>query len=198
MEIILVRHGESVFNQINTGTSLGRLYTGQYNTPLTAKGMKQALELQENPLFEKLDTIYASDLDRAVETAKLVTKNGAIIQDKRIRERSLGIFEGKFKHDLIKEYENFFKANKLFTRSFTEKAPQGENYTDMAIRAKEFLNELDLKKKKIAIFSHFSCIRVLVMLLCGLTEAETLTLKVENGHPIVLKGEHIGNFEWEK
>lgn len=38
MEIILVRHGESEFNIINNNPSLGRLYTGQYDTPLTEKG----------------------------------------------------------------------------------------------------------------------------------------------------------------
>ena len=84
MEIILTRHGESEFNTINNNPLLGRLYTGQYDTPLTEKGKVQAENLKSNKLFKHLNSIYSSNLSRAIETAYLVTEEDNIIQDLRL------------------------------------------------------------------------------------------------------------------
>lgn len=193
MEIILVRHGESEFNIINNNPSLGRLYTGQYATPLTEKGKMQAKSLKSKQLFENLDSIYSSNLSRAIETAYLVTEADKIIQDTRLSERSLGIFEGKYEHELV-DYKEFIDTTN-FSHSFTDKAPNGENYTEVLKRVTKFFSEFDFEQNKSAIFSHYCCMRVIIMLLTNLTQEETLQLKIKNCQPIVLKGTSVGNFK---
>jgi len=193
LEIILTRHGESEFNTINNNPLLGRLYTGQYDTPLTEKGKVQAENLKNNKLFKHLNSIYSSNLSRAIETAYLVTEEDNIIQDIRLSERSLGVFEGKFKHELV-EYKEFIDTIN-FSHSFTEKSPKGENYTEVLQRVTHFFNEFDFNQNKSAIFSHYCCIRIIIMLLTDLTQEETLKLKIKNCQPIVLKGTSVGKFK---
>jgi len=193
LEIVLVRHGESEFNTINNNPLLGRLYTGQYDTPLTEKGKLQAHSLKNNNLFKNLNSIYSSNLSRAVETAYLVTEENNIIQDIRLSERSLGIFEGKFKHELL-EYTEFIETTN-FSHSFTEKTPKGENYTEVLERVTHFFNEFDFNQNKSAIFSHYCCIRLIIMFLTDLTQKETLQLKIKNCQPILLKGTSVGQFK---
>lgn len=193
MEIILVRHGESEFNTINNNPALGRLYTGQYDTPLTEKGKAQAKSLKSKKTFENLTSIYSSNLSRAMETAYLVTEAENIIQDSRLSERSLGIFEGKFKHELL-DYKEFIDTTN-FSHSFIEKTPNGENYTEVLERVTHFFNEFDFNQTKSAVFSHYCCIRLIIMLLTDLTQEETLQLKIKNCQPIILEGISVGKFK---
>ena len=63
-EIWLVRHGQSTWNVE------GRL-TGWADVPLTALGQRQARALWEWLSAERFDRVLASDLQRAVHTARL-------------------------------------------------------------------------------------------------------------------------------
>lgn len=61
--LILIRHGESAAN-------LARVFAGQTDVPLTEKGHAQAaLTADYLAAHEKVDAVYASDLQRAYETA---------------------------------------------------------------------------------------------------------------------------------
>lgn len=63
---ILIRHGESVAN-------LARVFAGQTDVPLTEKGhIQAALTADYLAAHERVDAIYASDLQRAYDTARHV------------------------------------------------------------------------------------------------------------------------------
>jgi probable phosphoglycerate mutase len=69
----------------------GRL-AGWVNTPLTAKGIEQALAIK--PLLDggRFAGVWSSDLGRAVRTARLAW--GEPRRDPRLREISFGVLEG--------------------------------------------------------------------------------------------------------
>jgi len=88
--IYLVRHGETEWNKI------GRMQ-GHTDIPLNRAGVSQAHELRT--ILDSIDfyAVYASDLKRALDTARILihNKNIKIQRDKDLRERSFGMYEGK-------------------------------------------------------------------------------------------------------
>jgi len=60
--LLLCRHGQTEFNA-------GARFQGQTNTPLSERGRAQARLLASRLAGEHIDVAYASDLDRAKETA---------------------------------------------------------------------------------------------------------------------------------
>ena len=139
MKIVIVRHGQTRGNILNEqGISL---FTGTLNnqdTDLTEKGIEDAKKLANNEIIKSIQKVYCSDLNRAIDTAKLAKPGYELNIDKRLRERSLGDFEGNYPEDLIKneEYKKYFTDNeyKKFRTDFIQKAPNGENYTDIIKR----------------------------------------------------------------
>lgn len=187
MEIVLIRHGESEANAIKEGKD--RIFIGQWDCGLTEKGIRQASELRDNPILKDVDAYFCSDLKRTVDTARLITDRSINI-DKRLRERSLGIFEGKPVEKIKANplYDDYFNNPEYsgFRHGFTVKAPGGENYCDVCARVSSFLNELDNRCEKIVIVSHFCAIRCIIKTVKNLSNEETLGIKVNNCEPIVI------------
>ena len=197
MRIVLVRHGESIMNKIETRLNM---FCGALNVPLTEKGRRQAESIMDSEYILSLDEVYSSDLIRAHETAKLMIQktNLELKVDRRIRERSLGIFEGEFRDELEIKYPEYFKKEDQlkFRRDFVAKAPEGENYTEVCARIMDFFNEFDLSSDlNVGIVSHIHAIRCMLYLLLGLTKEEILKVAVPNSEPIVLEGDALGNFK---
>lgn len=89
-EILLLRHGQS------EGNEQGR-FGGHGPTPLTARGRVQAEAAARAIAAEgPLEAIWASDLHRAVDTARPVAAaTGLALQiTPALRERSVGVFTG--------------------------------------------------------------------------------------------------------
>lgn len=197
MRIVLVRHGESIMNKIESRLNM---FCGALNVPLTEKGRRQAESIMDSEYILSLDEVYSSDLIRAHETAKLMIQktNLELKVDKRIRERSLGIFEGEFRDELEIRYPEYFKKEDQlkFRRDFVAKAPDGENYTDVCARLTDFFSEFDFTSDlKVGIVSHIHAIRCMLYLLLGLTKEEILKVAVPNSEPIVLEGTKLGEFK---
>ena len=109
MKLILIRHGQTQGNILNEQGI--NLFTGALNnkyTDLTEKGIEAAKKLKDNPIIKEISKVYCSDLKRAIDTAKLAKPGYELHIDKRLRERSLGDFEGKYPEDL-EDHENYKK-----------------------------------------------------------------------------------------
>lgn len=92
-EVYLVRHGETMFNQLNK-------VQGWCDSPLTVKGIND-LKVTANALSQvHFDNMYSSDLKRAIDTvhlmknANLVSDIGKIRKLPEFREVFFGTFEG--------------------------------------------------------------------------------------------------------
>ena len=95
-ELIVVRHGETLYNTRNQ-------YQGHSDSPLTADGEAQARALA--PRIHALGTataLYCSDLKRARRTAELIALPGhhRVTPDPLLRERGYGIFEGRSRDEV--------------------------------------------------------------------------------------------------
>ncbi len=185
--MIFVRHGESRANSIN-GAGY-QMFTGQWDCELTEAGEKQAADLAGSPVFDDVDCFFVSDLLRTRQTASYFADPEKTVIDKRLRERSLGAFEGKNVEDVKADplYRKYFTdpAWMNFRHDFTVRAPEGENYSDVCRRTGEFLEEVKQKGyHKIVIVAHFCSIRCMMKQLLGLSEEETVKIRVDQCRPI--------------
>ncbi|MDQ2714760.1 MAG: histidine phosphatase family protein, partial [Chloroflexota bacterium] len=89
MKLLLVRHGA-------TPNNLQERYTGQADVELSTLGEQQALAVGERLAHQTLDTIVASDLKRARDTAQAIAAHHAlpVLEDPNLREIALGSWEG--------------------------------------------------------------------------------------------------------
>ena len=85
--LILIRHGESLWNEKN-------LFTGCVDVPLTPKGVEEAIEAGKRICNIPIDVIYTSSLIRAQMTAML-----AMMQHRRKKVVC---------HSFVKPFSNFF------------------------------------------------------------------------------------------
>lgn len=87
--VLAVRHGETAWNRESR-------IQGHLDIPLSPLGLAQAQRLAQALAGEPLDAIYASDLERARQTAAAVAERvGLPVQeDAGLRERGFGCFEG--------------------------------------------------------------------------------------------------------
>jgi 2,3-bisphosphoglycerate-dependent phosphoglycerate mutase len=145
VKISLVRHAESAWNQ-------ERRLQGWQDISLSDRGRQQAVELRERLRGQSYDQIWSSDLQRAVETARLVV--GEPSQDARLRELHMGTLEGKLWYELDTSVMNAMSDWKTFS------APEGESYGQLWDRVTAFLNELTTGHH--IIFSHGGVIRTLL------------------------------------
>lgn len=96
--LYLVRHGE-------TEDNVARMMQGQTQGRLTAEGVAQARRLAAELAGEHFDIFMASDLKRAVDTARIIA--GAhgmeVVTTPLLRERDWGGFTGRYIPDLRDE-----------------------------------------------------------------------------------------------
>jgi broad specificity phosphatase PhoE len=87
--VYLVRHGETEWNAT-------RKVQGHSDVSLSEKGREQARLLSKRLASEKFDCFYSSDLDRAVETARILAAphNLDVNVTSDLRELNFGTWEG--------------------------------------------------------------------------------------------------------
>ncbi len=144
MRLILVRHGETVENR-------KRIVQGHIQGTLSKEGVKQAKLLAKRLSDMRIDIIFTSDLKRAKDTAKEIIKlhpEAKLVEDKRLRERSFGIYDGKHKDLVIKKV---FQKN-----DFSHRPPKGESFEDVIKRVKSFYKEIlkNHAKKTLLVVAH--------------------------------------------
>jgi broad specificity phosphatase PhoE len=153
MEIFLIRHGETLENR-------NRIIQGSLPGHLSGNGKQQckslALKLLEHAPF---DQIISSDLERARETADIISKEippCPIILEKKLRERNYGSLEG----------QSLFSLKRLLVetkKDVTElEIPGGESYRDFELRIMDFFLKLvkDGINLKIVLVTHAGVIRI--------------------------------------
>ena len=89
MRLLLSRHGQATWN-------LQGRYQGQGDPPLAPEGERQARALASRLALERIDAVYASDLQRAARTAEIVAEGRglAVVRDAAWRETSYGEWTG--------------------------------------------------------------------------------------------------------
>lgn len=148
-EFFLIRHGETDWN-------LEGRYQGQSDIPLNGTGLLQARRVAESLEREGLKAIFSSDLERARQTAALLSEEtGAkVIEDPRLREIHQGDWEGKLFSEIRKDYSEILQRRR---RDPLGTAPPGGE-TVSQVRERVLAAMADILKRhpaeKVAIVSH--------------------------------------------
>ncbi len=102
IKLFLVRHGETYLNKYNK-------LQGWTDSPLTENGKRIVTKTGKRLKNVPFHYIYTSDLERTVETAKLIleqnrnNKNRNIHKNNNLREVFFGSFEGEYIDDFYKK-----------------------------------------------------------------------------------------------
>lgn len=208
----MMRHGQSVWNQMN-------LFTGWVDIPLSSKGIEESLEGGKVIKDIPIDIIFTSSLIRAQMTALLAmsvhslgkvpiiihpgegkldewaaiygdeAKNTIIpvIRAWELNERMYGELQGLNKAETM---QKFGEAQvKIWRRSFDTAPPNGESLAMTASRSiPYFKNKIlpNLKEgKNVFIAAHGNSLRSIIMELDGLSKDEVLHLELATGIPII-------------
>ncbi|GIW29282.1 MAG: alpha-ribazole-5'-phosphate phosphatase [Meiothermus sp.] len=145
-ELWLVRHGETPWNQE------GRL-TGWSDVPLTALGEQQARALSGWLAAERFERVVASDLQRAIQTARLAYGEPQEVSV-ALRELEFGQLEGLKWAELPEAY----KAALLAFDGF--QAPGGESTAQLRCRVYGFFDRLPAGRH--LVFTHGGVLRMVL------------------------------------
>ena len=153
--LILLRHGESEGNK-------AAWFAGSTDVPLTDRGRQQAKMASEYLKQYKIDTIYASDLQRAYDTALPTAKSQglSIIPDKFLREIDAGEWEGMLYEDIVKKFgENY---NLWLTDIGNAKTDGGESVAELYARITREIQKIadENEGKTVCIATHATPIRM--------------------------------------
>ncbi|MCL5025585.1 MAG: histidine phosphatase family protein [Chloroflexi bacterium] len=98
-DFILVRHGETVWNHDSR-------YQGHTDVPLGDRGRVQARAVGQRLAKTALDAAYCSDLQRCVETARIILDGRGLAAAPRadLREASHGLWEGLTRQEVAAKY----------------------------------------------------------------------------------------------
>ncbi len=209
-KLILLRHGESVWNKKN-------VFTGWVDVPLSSNGIIEAIRAGEQLAYINFDIIYTSVQIRAIETAMLalsqnksnktpvvihesgeMAKNTVIYddtmkdrvtpvyQDWHLNERYYGELQGKNKEDTAKIYGD--EQVHKWRRSYDIPPPKGESLKDTSERTNPFFKETILPQlqegKNILVSAHGNSLRSIVMYIENLTKEKVLELEIPTGVPL--------------
>ncbi|XP_027333305.1 uncharacterized protein LOC113848116 isoform X2 [Abrus precatorius] len=210
--LILIRHGESLWNEKN-------LFTGCVDVPLSKKGIDEAIEAGKRISSIPVDLIFTSALIRAQMTAMLAmthhrrkkvpiimhneseqarewsqvfsedTKRQSIpvIAAWQLNERMYGELQGLNKQETADKYGK--EQVHEWRRSYDIPPPNGESLEMCAQRAVAyFRDQIEpqlLSGKNVMIAAHGNSLRSIIMYLDKLTSQQVISLELSTGIPML-------------
>jgi 2,3-bisphosphoglycerate-dependent phosphoglycerate mutase len=212
MKLVLVRHGQSVWNLENR-------FTGWTDVELSNNGIKEAKEagklLKENEFT--FDVAYTSVLKRANETLNIILKelgeeNIPIHYSWKLNERHYGALQGLNKDDTRKKYGD--EQVKIWRRSAFVRPPllneEDDRYPGMDDKYKDLKKselplgeclmdtlkrgidyyETEIKKsllsgQNVIIAAHGNSLRALIKYLEDISDDDIMNVEIPTGKPYV-------------
>lgn len=219
MRLVLLRHGESVWNKEN-------LFTGWTDVDLSEKGKTEAGDagsvLKENGY--DFDICYTSVLKRAVHTLDYVLEEMdrvwlPVTKSWKLNERHYGALQGLNKAETAAKYGE--EQVKIWRRSYDvapplldatdernpalqeqyrnedkKLLPLGESLKDTIARVIPYYEENVLKEmkagKRVLLTAHGNSIRALIQYFENLSSGEILTVNIPTGVPLVYEFDDTG------
>jgi glucosyl-3-phosphoglycerate phosphatase len=181
MRAVLLRHGRTAWNA-------QRRFQGQADPPLDDVGRMQAYEVAALIASLQPDLLVSSDAARAMRTAELVAAAAAlpIRVEPRLRERSLGHWEGLTRDEVAAQYPDEF-ADWMAGRDVSGRG--GESREDVARRAVAAFAELPEVGTAVLV-THSATAMALTTALLGLDQRVHVLGPLANCHWSELTAEH--------
>lgn len=212
MKLVLIRHGESVWNKEN-------LFTGWTDVDLSDTGMKEAAEAGRILKAEgfDFDICYTSYLKRAIHTLNLVLESMdrewlPVFKTWKLNERHYGALQGfnksetaeKYGEEQVRQWRRSYsirppaldekdERNPAFSPMFRDVdkdlLPLTECLADTVGRVVPFyLSEIVPKMKdgkRILIAAHGNSLRALVKYIEGISDDDIVGVNIPTGVPLV-------------
>lgn len=213
-KLVLIRHGESTWNQENR-------FTGRTDVDLTEKGVAEAqkaakLLKEENIQAKRAFTSY---LKRAVKTLNTVLDGMdldwiPVEKSRRLNEKHYGALQGLNKAETVQKYgedqvllwRRSYDVQSPALDAFDERAPHNdpryaevdaellpltESLEDCVNRALPYLQEVILpavqKDEVILVSAHGNSLRGIIKVLKGMSNEEIIKLNLPTGMPYVFE-----------
>ncbi len=185
MLVRIARHGES------EGNFAGSLQGSRFDTPLSARGSRQAKYLAVRLAGEAIDAVWASPLIRARETAAIVASplGLGVSLDADLVEFDWGVWSGRVYNGAIEKEVSGVRAR--WRAGETELSPEGgESPARTAVRADRFLARLSASGARgPLIVAHGRFNRILMTRLLGRELGRMDEIRQRNGS--------LSAFEWD-
>ncbi|WP_216652642.1 histidine phosphatase family protein [Nocardioides sp. zg-1308] len=196
VELVLVRHGESVGNLADTEARDAEaerldLSARDADVELSPNGEEQARTLGRwvagLPDDGRPDLVVSSPYRRAADTARtaLGDLDAEMLLDERLRERDLGVFDGLTGKGIRASYPEEAER-RSHVGKFYYQPPSGESWADVVLRVRSLLADLreGYDGARVWLFTHQAVIMSFRYALEGLDEAELLeidrTMRIPN------------------
>ena len=182
--MILLRHGQSVWNAAN-------IFTGWTDVDLSEVGVTEAAKAGNELAEISIDVIHTSGLIRAQRTAEIVMEHNRVSNDVpthrdiRLNERHYGDLQGLNKDETRAKHGE--EQVRIWRRSYDVPPPGGESLEMCAERTLPYLTEAiipDLEAgKTVLVAAHGNSLRSIVMKIENLSKDEVLDLEIPTGVP---------------
>ncbi|MEW9095168.1 MAG: alpha-ribazole phosphatase [Clostridiaceae bacterium] len=184
MNIYLVRHGE-------TDNNYNKIYYGKIDCSLNNNGRYQASIIKNRIEEINFDKVFTSEMKRAKETAHIILNDSKyeLIEDERLNEMNMGIFEGKDHKELEENYSVEWKS---WCNNWKEyKIPDGESYIEFYERVKDFFEEiLRGEEKDILVVAHGGVMKSIYSYILGENLDIFWKISSRNGDIALIKYEY--------
>ncbi|MCS5531905.1 MAG: 2,3-diphosphoglycerate-dependent phosphoglycerate mutase [Candidatus Poseidoniales archaeon] len=184
-ELVLIRHGQSVWNAANR-------FTGWTDVELSEKGEIEAATAGEQLADVRFDVVHTSALIRAQRTAEIVMSNNRVSgeiptrKDERLNERHYGDLQGLNKAETAEIHGT--EQVHIWRRSFDVPPPGGESLEMTADRTiPYFVEEIipDLESgMNVLVAAHGNSLRSIVMHIEGISPEDITSLEIPTGIPL--------------
>jgi len=183
--LILVRHGQSVWNASNR-------FTGWTDVGLSEQGVEEAEDAGRQLSEIQIDVVHTSDLVRAQRTAEIIMRHNEASEDVptkydwRLNERHYGALQGLNKAETAEQHGA--EQVRIWRRSFDVAPPDGESLEMTAERTIPYFTEEivpDLVSgKNVLVSAHGNSLRSIVMHIDGISPEDIVSLEIPTGEPI--------------
>ena len=184
-DLILIRHGQSVWNAANR-------FTGWTDVELSEIGVSEAEEAGRSLSSQRIDVVHTSDLIRAQRTAEIIMSLNEASEgystkfDWRLNERNYGSLQGLNKAETAEKFGA--EQVHIWRRSFDVAPPDGESLEMTAERTIPYFEEEilpDLQAGKgVLVSAHGNSLRSIVMHIENISPEDIVSLEIQTGSPM--------------
>ncbi len=171
----------SIFRHGITDANENGIYIGKTDLPLSEAGREALMDKYEQLDYPKVQRVYSSPLERAVQTAEIIFPEREIVIVDDLREMDFGVFEGLPAEELVR-LDSF---KKWLKGGLDNPPPNGETLRSMMLRCYSALNLMILDMMKEG-FTHAGAVThsgiLMNMLSCfGLPKKKPMEFSCEPG-----------------
>jgi len=176
LRLYLIRHGEV------EGAASGKLL-GRTDTPLSERGIEQAVKLAEILSTARLSAVYCSDLQRARVTAEVIAKRSDVkVQESPAwREIDMGEWDGRTIASLHADAPELLAQ--LFDDPASYEDPGGESFACFSARVLKAVDQLLMTHKsgEVVLVAHGGVCRAIIGNALGIPAKNWLRLAQDYG-----------------